>query len=97
MRLRHTLTAKLIKDARKKAKLSQTDFHYYAGWSTKHTMQLSNIENNLAPVPPKAVARMAEVLKIPKEVLIESMVQDYRVCLLDEVELWEERVKRGVV
>ena len=92
MRLINYNASKLLKQARISKRYSQRDLHYkIAPTSCKVPMQISNMELNKAPIPPKLIPKLCKVLGIPKEVFIEQMVQDYRISLINEVEKHEYR------
>lgn len=70
--------AALIKSYREKTnpRLSQSEISKLLGY--KNGQFISNVERGLCSIPAKSVAKLSDVIKAPREDIIEAMVKDYR-------------------
>lgn len=68
--------SKLIKNARRNAKLSQEDIAYLLGYKGLG-QYISNIERGKCSLPKKDITRLAIILKINPDEIIQAMIEDY--------------------
>lgn len=72
--------AKLMKESREKTPWSQTELA--ALLKMKNGQFISNIERGLCGLPSKHAPQVCQILKIDPEVMIETMLSDYKKSLL---------------
>lgn len=85
MILKSNHLAKLIKTRRQELKMSQAQIHNYMGWRQLQTQYISNIELGKCQLPAKHINKLSSTLHLSREEIIESMIQDYKEALLNEV------------
>ena len=78
-------SGKLVRQARQSKNMSQGKLGTMLGLKTGATQYISNIERGLCQFPPKKIYRVAVILNITTEDLINSVVEDYKENLWKEV------------
>lgn len=84
MNIKNNRTGKLIKDRRESLGLTQQEMSKMLGFECRNAQVVSNIERLKCGVPPKHIVRLADVLHISSDQIIEAMTIDYRESLLNE-------------
>lgn len=73
--------AKLVKEARlaHPSRMSQSELSHKLGY--KNGQFISNVERGLCSIPLKSLAQFAEVLDIPKEKVVDVILEDTRATI----------------
>jgi transcriptional regulator with XRE-family HTH domain len=77
--------AKLMIERRKQLRLSQTKLSTKLGFSEKNGQYVSNIERGRCQFPTRFINKLANVLEVSEETIIELMTNDYREAVKREV------------
>lgn len=83
MNRKFILISKFVREKRTKKNLSQELVSHSLGY--KNAQMISNVERGLAGLPAHSIRKLAELLEIPSYTIIETMVEDYRRFLQDQV------------
>lgn len=78
-------TAELIKQQRAVLKISQKELSKKLKWGSGGTQVVSNIERGNQQIPAKEVNRLSIELMVDRSKIVESMVHDYHVALMIEL------------
>lgn len=85
MRVMANSLALFIKSRRKELLLSQRQLHQKLDWPVKNAQYISNVERGRCQFPSKDVNKLSIALQIPRDVIIDKLVQDFKYSLLNEV------------
>lgn len=94
MKLINTKAASLIKEYRKKKKWSQLDLQKTISPESKNPMQISSIELFRAPIPVKRINNICQAINLPRSILIDAMVEDYRDTLMAQLSILDPNVNK---
>jgi transcriptional regulator with XRE-family HTH domain len=76
--------ATLIREAREKKKWSQSELAALMGLKKGCGQMVSNVERGLCNLPPRHGFNVCQILAIEPQLMIDTMVNDYRRSLNDQ-------------